>query len=250
MSKDQYRDFADRYDLFHGKFGEYKPVYRTFFQKLFVENKIHSVLDCACGTGHDLYLLYSLGCEVAGSDISESMLTRARKNLKSLDIKIPLQKIDYRLLHKHIKRKFDAVVCLSSSILHMSDKKEVIKAFLSIRRVLRDNGLLVITQGTTDKQWKQKSRFFLDSTRKDFSRLFVIDYLDRGARYNVIDIWHSKPKPDMKVWSVDYDQILLKDDYAKLLQLAGFRKIRFYGSYKFEPYSKKESNMLIAVAHK
>ncbi|MGD9379826.1 MAG: class I SAM-dependent methyltransferase [candidate division WOR-3 bacterium] len=250
MSKDKYRDFADRYDLFHGEFGEHKPVYRTFFQKLFVENKVHSVLDCACGTGHDLYLVYSLGCEVIGSDISESMLAHARKNLKSLDIKIPLQKIDYRLVHKQFKHKFDAVVCLSSSILHMPDKKEVIKAFLSMRRILRDNGLLVLTQGTTDKQWKQKPRFLMACSKKDFMRMFVIDYLERGARYNIVDIWHGKPKPEMKVWHVDYEQILLKDDYSKLLQLAGFRKVRFYGSYKYEPYSKKESDMLIVVAHK
>jgi len=248
MKKDQYRDFADRYDLFHGVFGEQKPVYRTFFQKLFVENKIHSVLDCACGTGHDLLVLYSLGCELVGSDISDAMLARARKNLKSMDIKIPLHKVDYRTLHKHFDHKFDAVVCLSSSILHMPDKKEVIKAFLSMRRVLRDNGLLVLTQGTSDKQWKIKPRFILASSRKDFARLFVIDYMERGARYNVVDIWHGKS--NLKVWHVDYDQMLLKDDYAKLLQLAGFRKIRFYGSYKFEPYSKKESDILITVAHK
>ena len=248
MKKDKYQDFADRYDLFHDEFGERKPIYRTFFQKLFVENKIHSVLDCACGTGYDLHVLYSLGCEIVGSDISDSMLARARKNLNSLDIKIPLHKVDYRMLHKHFNHKFDAVVCLSSSILHMPDKKEVIKAFLSIRRVLRDHGLLVLTQGTSDKQWKIKPRFILASSRKDFARLFVIDYKERGARYNIVDIWHGKP--NLKVWSVDYDQILLKDDYSKLLQLAGFRKVRFYGSYKFEPYSKKESDALIAVAYK
>ena len=248
MKKDKYRDFADRYDLFHGDFSEHKPIYRTFFQRLFVENKIHSVLDCACGTGHDLRVLYSLGCETVGSDISDSMLTRARKNLKNLDIKIPLHKVDYRMLHKHFDHKFDAVVCLSSSILHMPDKKEVIKAFLSMRRVLHDNGLLVLTQGTSDKQWKNKSRFILASSRKDFARLFVIDYTELGARYNIVDIWHGKP--NLKVWYVDYNQMLLKDDYAKLLQLAGFRKVRFYGSYKFEPYSKKESDTLIAVAYK
>jgi glycine/sarcosine N-methyltransferase len=250
MSKDKYQDFADRYDLFHDKFGEHKTVYRTFFQKLFVENEIHSVLDCACGTGHDLHLLYSLGCDVVGSDVSDSMLARARRNFKNLDIRIPLYKIDYRLLHKHLKRKFDAVVCLSSSILHMPDKKEVIKAFLSIRRVLSDNGMLVLTQGTTDKQWKAKPRFILASSNDDFSRLFVIDYREAGARYHILDIWHSKPTTDLKSWYVDYDQMLLKDDYAKLLQLAGFRKIRFYGSYRFEPYSKKESDVLIVVAHK
>jgi glycine/sarcosine N-methyltransferase len=250
MTKDLYRDFAERYDLFHGEFGEHKQNYRVFFQKVFIENKVHSVLDCACGTGHDLHLFYSLGCEVVGSDISPSMITRARKNLKSLGVGIPVHKVDYRALHKHFKCKFDAVVCLASSILQMSDKKEVIRAFLSIRRVLRDDGLLILTQGTTDKQWQKKTRFILSSSKKDSSRLFVIDYRDRGARYHILDILHGKQKPQLKVWCVDYDQMLLKDDYAKLLQLAGYRKIRFYGSYNFEPYSKKESDLLICVAYK
>jgi ubiquinone/menaquinone biosynthesis C-methylase UbiE len=247
---DPYQNFAERYDLFHGKFGEYTPVYRSFFQRLFVENKIHSVLDCACGTGHDLRLFHSLGCEVTGSDISESMLTRARKNFKTAGMKVPLYKTDYRLLYKSMKRTFDAVVCLSSSILHMPDKKEVIRAFLSMRRVLNEKGMLVLTQGTTDKQWKMKPRFILASSSEESTRLFVIDYHDTAARYNILDIWHSKSKPDFKVWSVDYSQILLKDDYMKLLQLAGFRRIRFYGSFKFEPYSKQDSDLLIAVAHK
>jgi ubiquinone/menaquinone biosynthesis C-methylase UbiE len=247
MSKDEYRNFAERYDLFFEKFGVHEPVCRTFFQKLFVENKIHSVLDC---TGHDIHLFHSLGCEVVGSDISDAMLARAKKNLKDLGEKAPLHKFDYRALHKHFKRKFDAVTCLSSSVLHMPNKKEVIRAFLSMHRVLRKNGLLVLTQGTTDKQWKSKPRFILSSSNKDVSRLFAIDYTETGARYHMLDIWHGMSKPDLEVWSVDYEQMLLKDDYAKLLQLAGFRKIRFYGSYKFEPYSKKESDTLIVVAYK
>jgi len=197
-----------------------------------------------------MHLFYSLGCEVTGSDISASMLIRARKNLKSLDVSIPLHKVDYRALHKNFKRKFDAVTCLSSSILHMPDKKEVIRAFLSMQRVLRENGVLIITQGTTDKQWKVKPRFILNSSGKEFTRLFAIDYRERGARYNILDIRHDKQKPELKVWSVDYAQILLKEDYSKLLQLAGYRKIRFYGSYKFEPYNKKESDLLICVALK
>ena len=250
MSKDKYRDFAERYDLFFEKFDDHELDYRTFFQKLFVENKIHSVLDCACGTGHDLHLFHSLGCEVVGSDLSEAMLARAKLNLKDLSMKIPLHKFDYRALHKQFKCKFDAVACLSSSVLHMPNKKEVIRAFLSMHRILRKNGMLVLTQGTTDKQWKLKPRFILSSSNKDVSRLFVVDYTETGARYHVVDIWHGKSKPDLEVWCVDYDQMLLKDDYTKLLQLAGFRRIRFYGSYKFEPYSKKESDTLIVVAHK
>ncbi len=250
MTKDLYVDFADRYDLFLGGFGKHDPVYSNFFKKIFDENGIHSVLDCACGTGNDLHLFHSLGYDIVGSDISESMLAQAKKNLANCGVKIPMHKADYRTLPQHFNRKFDAVVCLSSSILHMANKNQVLRAFRSMRRVIRDKGVLVLTQGTTDKQWKKKPRFILATNTKNFSRLFVIDYKKRGARYNVLDIYHGDKNSELKVWSVDYPQMLLKDDQQKLLRLSGFRKIDFFGSYRFEPYSKKTSDMLIAVAYK
>ncbi len=77
MNRDSYEDFAARYDLFFDKFGEHNPVRFDFFHKLFTEKQVHSVLDCACGTGQDLHLFHSLRCEVFGSDISEAMLTQA-----------------------------------------------------------------------------------------------------------------------------------------------------------------------------
>ena len=80
MDIDSYEDFAQRYDLFFGNFGEHDQVRIDFFNQLFIENEVHSVLDCACGTGHDLHLFHSLGCEVFGSDISNAMLNQARKN--------------------------------------------------------------------------------------------------------------------------------------------------------------------------
>lgn len=217
---------------------------------MFAENGVHSVLDCACGTGHDLHLFSSLGCAVTGSDISLSMLARAKINLKGAGVSVPLCRVDYRALHKYFNPEFDAVVCLSSSILHMEDKREVIRALLSMRRVLRQKGVLIMTQGTTDKQWSMKPRFILNAREKDLTRLFVIDYAERGARYNVLDIFSEKRTPEIMVWSVDYKQILLKDDYARLLDLAGYKKTRFYGSYKFEPYSKARSDILICVANK
>lgn len=250
MTQDLYKDFADRYDLFTSSFGEHDPVYVEFFKKIFEASKVKSILDCACGTGHDLHLFHSLGYEVVGSDISESMLARAKKNLANLGIKIPRHKVDYRALAEFFNRSFDAVVCLSSSLLHMPNKKEVLRAFRSMRNVLRDKGILVLTQGTTDKQWKEKPRFMLAVDKKNFFRLFVIDYIKQGARYNVLDIHHANKKSELKVWKVDYPQILLKDDYQKLLRLAGFRKVDFYGSYRFESYNKKSSNRLIVTAYK
>jgi glycine/sarcosine N-methyltransferase len=250
VTSDLYEGFAGRYDLFLSKFGEPDPVVVEFFRKLFAENKVRKVLDCACGTGGDLHLFHSLGCEVIGSDISDSMLAQAGKNLSGCGLEIPLRKADYRELGKHFYRQFDAAVCLSTSILHMPNEREVLRAFKSMREVLREGGILILTQGTTDKMWKEKPRFILAVNRKDFSRLFVIDYFDQGARYNILDIFHGDEAGDFKVWSTEYPYILLRDDQDRLLRASGFETVDFYGSYHFDPYDKETSNLLIAVARK
>ena len=145
MAVDLYEGFAERYDLFFGRFGEHDAVVVEFFGKLFAENQVNSMLDCACGTGHDLHLAVN---------------------------------------------------------------------------------------------------------RNECSRVFVIDYFGRGARYNVLDIFHGERGHDFKVCDIDYANILLRDDQERLLKASGFRAVNFYGSYHFEPYDKEASDRLIAVAHK
>jgi ubiquinone/menaquinone biosynthesis C-methylase UbiE len=208
------------------------------------------VLDCACGTGRDLLLFHSLGLEVYGSDISEAMLAQAQKILAKHSLVIPLLRADYRELPQYFDRQFDAVACLSTAILEMPDETNVVLAFKSMLGVLRKGGVLILTQGTTDKQWKQKPRFIPAVNTKEFSRIFVIDYLERGARYNILDIYHSDEITDFKVWSIDFPQVLLRDDLDRLLKASGFSRIDFFGTYQFAPYNKAESDQLITVATK
>ena len=250
MSLDLYEGIADRYDLFHGEFGKHAPEIVSFFRQLFEANQVEGVLDCACGTGNDLTLFHSLGCEVAGSDISEAMLAQAERNLAQCGLNIPLLKLDYRQLPDHFDRQFDAVMCLSSSIFHMPTEAEVVRAFESMRGVLRPGGILVLTQGTTDRQWQEKPRFILAVNDRDLSRLFVIDYAGQGATYHVLDIVHTEEERDFKEWSTEYPRVFLRDDLEKLLKAGGFERVDFYGGYGYEPYDKEASARLIAVAFK
>ena len=175
---------------------------------------------------------------------------QAARNLATAGLDISLHRADYRELPEHFARRFDAVVCLSSSILHMPDEREAMRAFQSMRQVLNPAGILVLTQGTTDKQWREQPRFILAVDQPEFSRLFVIDYLDRGARYNIVDIVHSDDAAMLEIWSVDYPQVLLVEDYRRLLSAADLQPLDFYGSYAFDPYAKRTSDRLIVVAHK
>jgi glycine/sarcosine N-methyltransferase len=246
---DAYAGFADRYDLFFGHFEAHTPQLSTFYKKVFEDNKVKRVLDCACGTGRHLYLFHKLGFEVVGSDISPAMLVKARQNLGERHIDVPLRHVDYRELPENFDERFDAVVCLTSAICEMPDSAQMLQAFKSMREVLRDRGVLILSQGTSDKQWAEKPRFILVDDTKDFTRLFVVDYRDKGARYNVVDIFHEGGEGRVETWGIDYPHLLFRDGQESLLKSAGFRGVEFYGSYAFEPYSKQTSNHLITVAH-
>ncbi|OGO62239.1 MAG: hypothetical protein A2030_11575 [Chloroflexi bacterium RBG_19FT_COMBO_50_10] len=248
MNADTYKDFAERYDLSFGQFGEHDPQGVEFYRQLFAETDIHSVLDCACGTGRHLELFHSLGCEVTGSDISEAMMAQAEKNLAEHGLEIPMRQADFHDLPHYFDRRFDAVVCLSA-IGFMPDETECLKAFKSMFEVLRDGGLLVLTAMPTDRQWKEKPRFHLVTNTRDFSRLFVIDYEEHAARYTILDICHSEERGELKVWSAEL-QVFLPDAQERLLKAAGFQRVDFYGSFDFTPYNKEISDSLIAVAYK
>ena len=242
---DRYDGLADRYDLF-----PQDPAEGEFFRRLFARNQVTSVLDCACGTGRDLMLFHSLGCKVVGSDLSPSMLAMARKSLAAAGIDVPLHRIDYRDLPSHFEQPFDAVVCLSGSLLEVSDEAEMRRALRSMRSVLRQDGLLVLTQGMTDKLWRERPRFILEIDTPELSRLFVIDYVDHGARFNILDIFHAPEEGGLKVWSIDHPHILLGADYERLLCEAGFADVGLLGGYDFQGYDVATSARLIVVGRR
>lgn len=246
---DPYEGLAERYDLFFERFGDHSPAEEAFFRRLFVERGVTSVLDCACGTGHDLVLFRELGCRVVGSDLSEAMLARAQRNLAGRGVHVPLHQADYRDLPSRFVERFDAVTCLSSSILHMPDEGEALRAYQSMRGVLREGGILVLTQGTTDRQWAEQPRFMLAANSPEFTRCFAIDYREQEATYNILDIWHGAERSELAVWSCVYPR-LLRDDHERLLREAGFADLAFYGHWDGSPYEKAASRRLIIVAER
>ena len=123
-------------------------------------------------------------------------------------------------------------------------------ALRSMRAVLRQDGLLVITQGMTDKLWRERPRFILEINTSEISRLFVIDYINDGARFSILDIFHSSKQKGLKVWSIDHPHILLGADHKRLLREAGFADVGLMGDYDFQDYDEATSVRLIVVARK
>jgi len=251
MPDDPYEGLAERYDLFYERLDAYPEAEVGFFRDVLAQVGCPPrVLDCACGTGRYLPLLHALGCDVVGLDISPAMLARARENLTALGLDIPLQEGDMAALPAAWAGAFDAVTCLSSSLLHIPDERGLARVLRSIGGVLRPGGLVVITQGTTDRQARERPRFLLARDDAAVTRLFAIDYHDPGATYHILDVWHGPGRSGLDVWSTTYPRLWLRDDFARLLSDAGYGDVAFYGAYDGSPYDTATSRRLICVARR
>ena len=242
---DLYEKFAYDYDEF-GTIDQYLGDEKEFFEKIFKNYNVNSILDCACGTGQHLHMFAEMGFSVTGSDYSKSMLKVARKNLKKYGKEIPLYQCDFRYLERQHSNKFDAVVCLTTALPHLHTDEDLITALKSMKNRLNENGVIILTQGTTHHTLKLPSIQVIVN-RHDFSRIFVTDYDNKFQTIHVLDLFHSENRLENNQYDIVY-RLLLDDDYRQLLVNAGFGNIRIYGDYSLNEYTKN-SKRLIVVAH-
>ena len=241
--KDVYENFASDYDEF-GLF-KWSANEKQFFDSLFKENNVHTVLDCACGTGQHLLMFSEMGLDVTGSDYSRAMLREAKTNLETHQKEIHLSQCDFRYLEQKHEDKFDAVVCLTTALPHLHTDEDLITALKSMKSRLNKNGLLVLTQGTTHFNLTLPSIQVLIN-REDFSQIFVIENEASFQTIHILDLYHSNSRTESNQYDIVY-RILLDDDYKRLLSEAGFQNISIWGDYKKTDYTK-ESRRLIVVA--
>ena len=242
--KDIYEQFAYDYDEF-GSIADYLGDEKYFFERLFKENSVKTVLDCACGTGQHLYMLSEMGFRVSGSDYSESMLEVAKHNMEKYGKTIPLCQCDFRYLERKHTDTFDAVVCLTTALPHLHTDEELITALISMKNRLNRNGLLILTQGTTPFTLSLPA-IEVVVNRNDFSRIFVKEHDDRFQTIHVLDLFHSESRVENNQYDIVY-RIILDDDYRRLLSAAGFEYISIYGDYDMSDYTER-SQRLIVVA--
>ncbi|MBN1399916.1 MAG: class I SAM-dependent methyltransferase [Anaerolineae bacterium] len=247
MADDPFRELAQRYDWMQAE----DPARISFFRDLFNRHGVHTVLDCACGTGHDLLMVHRLGRKAWGSDISEAMLEQARRNLEGAGVaeEVLLRRCDFRELPAQYAQRFDAVLCLSTALPQVTDETEIVRALRSMLAVLAPGGITVLTQGMTDRQYHERSRFDLIVNTADISRVMVIDYAETEWQVHILDLTHSQAEQRFDIASFRY-RLLLRDDYARLLEQAGYEEVIFHGGWDGSPYDKASSRRLIIVARK
>ena len=243
---DFYEEFADKYDRLVSLENRVKRE-SNFFKRIFSENNVKTVLDCACGTGHHVIMFKQMGYVAIGSDLSPSMIQKAKSNSEKYGIKALLKIADFRNLTKVFDEKFDAVVCVGNSLPHLFSDKDLTKAISEMYHVLNKNGILIIDQRNYDRLVKNKLRFFPISFRDDEIFLYVLDYFPNKIVFNVVNIEIENRK--VKTFSTEYNP-LKKRKLIELLRMAGFKDMKLYQDHEFNNFDSENSDNLVVVCKK
>ncbi|HST10045.1 MAG TPA: class I SAM-dependent methyltransferase [Terriglobales bacterium] len=101
----------------------------------------HPVLELACGTGRLTIPIAQSGVEIAGLDLSASMLAHARTKAKAAAVEIEFVDGDCRSFE--LGRKFALIFMAFNSMQHLHDYASLAALFANVRRHLAEGGRFV-----------------------------------------------------------------------------------------------------------
>ncbi len=145
------------------------------------------LLDVACGTGAHLERLHSY--EAEGLDLDPGMLAVARERLPD----VPFHEAD--MTSFDLGSRFDAVVCMFSSIGYARTEERLGSAVASMARHLDSGGVLVVEPWLTPEVWLDRhvGAVFVDEPELKIARMNVSQ---RDGDVSIVDFQYLVGTPD------------------------------------------------------
>lgn len=206
------------------------------------------VLDLCCGMGRHSMALDESGYEVTGVDLSEVLLSEARKN--DPDGRVTWLRADMRNLP--LAGGFDAVVNLFSSFGYFEKDEEHLKVLKEIYRVLKPEGRFIIdflnpdytadhlvpaSERVDDGQLIKETRAIENGFVK--KRITITDIRDNGTEM------HKEPRNYL-----ERIKLYKSEAFASMLSQAGLVLDYIHGGYDEEVYNAATSPRMIMVGRR
>ncbi|MFF7975765.1 methyltransferase domain-containing protein [Streptomyces sp. NPDC007905] len=191
------------------------------------------VLDCSCGIGTQAIGLALHGHRVTGTDLSPRAAARAGREAARRSLSLSTAAADMRRL-PFPDGRFDVVVCADNSLPHLLTEEDVHVALAAMRRVLRPDGLLLVSTRNYDDLLRNHPVSTLPQVHRtaDGGERTVTFQLwhwhDDGEHY---DLEHFQLLPAGGEWRVKVRRTtywsLSQDRLAGLAAEAGFADVRW-----------------------
>lgn len=161
------KDYAAEVSKLHGFIRRYK------------RSRGKSLLDVACGTGvHTGFL--SKHYQVEGLDLDPKMLSVARKKHPKIRFH------QGEMTEFDLRRQFDVIVCLFSSIGYVKTKSRLRKTIKNMGKHLLPGGVLLVEPWFTPEQWHPGRAFMLQVNEPDL-KIVRMSYSRQRGKLSFID---------------------------------------------------------------
>mgnify|MGYP003477284115 FL=1 len=170
------------YDAIYGSMGKDYVAEAKIVHGLIQKHKRSkgkALLDIACGTGSHAGAL-SKYYKVDGSDYDKGMLVVARR-------KYPNLKFEHgNMIDFSLKRKFDIITCLFSSIGYVRTKANLRKAITTMADHLVSGGVLLVEPWFTPSQWNT-GRVYTNHVNDEDLKITRMSFSNKKGNVSSID---------------------------------------------------------------
>jgi len=234
----------------------------AFVQTLFSihsHRKVWSVLDIACGPCPHSLGLAEAGFAVAGLDISEAMLSYAKKKAQDRGLMLRCFRADMRAFD--LDETFDAAICTHESIHLLLSNEEYRDHFLSVARCLRAEGLYYIVLEPPGRYLsdllRQKDstleRYFREEKQLTDARLSVEKFSSSLDLVSQVYTWGFKCRIvrgeriiELEHWALL--RVLMVQEFRSLVEASMvFDLVEFYGDFDIDSPLTSNSPRWIAI---
>lgn len=210
------------------------------------------VLDLACGNGRHSLILAKKGFDVLGIDLSDYLISEAKKKLNS-DYRKYKDNLHFEIRDmrdiKH-KNEFDLVVNLFSSFGYFEKDSENFRVIKSISQSLKNGGYFFfdfLNPGYLQKKLKP-----FDITQRNNNVVVQVREIKGNAVYKSIIIIKNNPK-GLKPEVYSYHEMIklyTLNDFRKVFSKYGLKITQTFGDYKGRKYNSITSQRMIILAKK
>lgn len=182
MDNVPYGQWSRQLDGLIRRYGVSRPV-RNAAEALAAER--NQVLDLGCGTGTLTELMYSLGYDMIGVDISEAMLNAALEKREKSGSGILYLRQDMRELELY--STVGTVYSVCDSLNYILEEEELLKVFSLVNEYLFPGGIFIFDFNTDYKYRKIIGDATIAENREDCSFIWE-NYYDPGRGLNEYDL--------------------------------------------------------------